>query len=58
MLHFPPVVLKKTRTFPERLLHNAAPQMASTAPSFKFAMTLMGRRISYSAPLARTFNRE
>ena len=58
MPHFPPVVLKKTRTFPELLLHIGAPLMASTAPSFKFAMTLMGRRISCSAPLARTFNRE
>ena len=25
MLHFSPVVLKKTRTFPELLLHTAAP---------------------------------
>ena len=32
MLHFSPVVLKKTRTFPELLLHTAAPQMASTTP--------------------------
>ena len=32
MLHFPPVVLKKTRTFPELLLHTAAPPMASTTP--------------------------
>ena len=28
MLHFSLVVLKKTRTFPELLLHTAAPQMA------------------------------
>ena len=32
MLHFSPVVLKKTRTFLELLLHTAAPQMASTTP--------------------------
>ena len=32
MLHFSPVVLKKTSTFPELLLHTAAPQMASTTP--------------------------
>ena len=32
MLHFSPVVLQKTRTFPELLLHTAAPQMASTTP--------------------------
>ena len=54
MLHFPPVVLREFHTFPELLLHTAAPQMASTSPSFKLAMTLLGRRISYSAPLARS----
>ena len=32
MLHFSPVVLKKSRTFPKLLLHTAAPQMASTTP--------------------------
>ena len=32
MLHFFPLVLKKTRPFPELLLHTAAPQMASTTP--------------------------
>ena len=32
MLHFPTVVLKKTRTFPDLLLQTAAPQMASTTP--------------------------
>ena len=60
MLCFSPVVLKKTRTFPELLLHTAAPKMASTTPPpfTTFANTLMGRRMSYSAPLARTFNRE
>ena len=46
MLYFPPVVLKKTRTFPELLLHTAAPPKASTTPSFKYATTLMGRRMS------------
>ena len=45
MLHFPPMVLKKTRTFPELLLHTAAPQMASTTPP-PIANTLMGRRMS------------
>ena len=45
---FSPVVLKKTRTFPELLLHTAAPQMASTTPPPfpTFANTLMGRRMS------------
>ena len=32
MLHFPPVVSKQMGTFPELLLHTAAPQMASTTP--------------------------
>ena len=32
MLHFSPVVLKKTRTFPELLLHTVAPQMAYKTP--------------------------
>ena len=48
MLHFPPVVVKKTRTFPELLLHTAAPLMASTTPPpfGTFATTLMGRPMS------------
>ena len=42
MLHLCPVVLKKRRTFPKLSDHIAAPQKASTAPSFRFATNLMG----------------
>ena len=44
----PPRGAQKTRTFPELLLHTAAPQMASTTPPPfpTFANTLMGRRMS------------
>ena len=48
MLHFSPVVLKKTRTFPELLLHTATPPngLHNPPPFPTFANTLMGRRMS------------
>ena len=46
MLRSPRVVLKKTCTFPELFDHTAAAQKASTAPSFRFATTLKGSRMS------------